>query len=299
MAALFEKILRMGFLKIAGTDLGRGDVRGDGEHRHARPVAIEEAVDQVQVARPAAAGADRERVGQMRLRTRRERGDLLIADMHPFDLALAPDRVGQAVQAVADNPVHPLDTDRSQGFSELVSDRLRHVSVTFLSSESRALGKQGSTSSQTPSVNFGMFRLKGGLRPTQDPFSTISKTTAATVSSPARSAVRWVTDGRASATATGWRWASRCQRAGRGPSETVPKLTNIPAAPPRTAPLVTAPLVTAPLVTAPLVKEVALKMGEHAGDGTATATVLAEAVVHEGAGRWIVLERVKGIEPSS
>jgi hypothetical protein len=70
----------------------------------------------------------------------------------------------------------------------------------------------------------------------------------------------------------------------------VPKLTNIPAAPPRTAPLVTAPLVTAPLVTAPLVtallvKEVAVKTGELGGDGTATATVLAEAVVHERAGR--------------
>ncbi|HXC92298.1 MAG TPA: hypothetical protein VNV18_19215 [Stellaceae bacterium] len=55
----------------------------------------------------------------------------------------------------------------------------------------------------------------------------------------------------------------------------MPKLTNIPAAPPRTA----------LLVTAPLVKEVAVKTGELGGDGTATATVLAEAVVHERAGR--------------
>jgi chaperonin GroEL (HSP60 family) len=34
-----------------------------------------------------------------------------------------------------------------------------------------------------------------------------------------------------------------------------------------------------------LVKEVAVKTGELGGDGTATATVIAEAVVHEGAGR--------------
>jgi len=43
MAALLEQRLRMRFLEIPGADLGRGDLRGDGEHRHPRSVTIEEA----------------------------------------------------------------------------------------------------------------------------------------------------------------------------------------------------------------------------------------------------------------
>ena len=62
------------------------------EHRHARAVAIEEAVDEVQIARAAAAGADGELARQMRLGARRERGDLLVPDMNPLDLALPAKR---------------------------------------------------------------------------------------------------------------------------------------------------------------------------------------------------------------
>jgi hypothetical protein len=41
VAALFEQRLRVCFLKIPGSDLGRRDLRGDGKHRHARSMAIE------------------------------------------------------------------------------------------------------------------------------------------------------------------------------------------------------------------------------------------------------------------
>ena len=131
MAALFEQVLRVGFLKIAGAGFGRRNLGGDREHRDARPVTIIEAVDQVQIARAAAAGADRERAGQMRLRTRRKRGDLLVPDMDPLDLALPANRVGQPVQAVADNAVDPLDTGGGKGFSKLISDQFCHVSGPF------------------------------------------------------------------------------------------------------------------------------------------------------------------------
>jgi hypothetical protein len=39
---------------------------------------------------------------QMRLSSGGERGNLLLVDMDPFDLALAPDGIGQAIQAVHD-----------------------------------------------------------------------------------------------------------------------------------------------------------------------------------------------------
>src|SRR6516164_13726 len=69
VAALAKEILGVGFLEIPGPDLVRRDVRRYGEYRHARAVAVEQAVDQVQIARPAAAGAERKLTSQMRLGT--------------------------------------------------------------------------------------------------------------------------------------------------------------------------------------------------------------------------------------
>jgi hypothetical protein len=63
-------------------------MRGDRQHRHAGTLAIEQAVDQVQVAGTAATRADRELSGQMRVRARREGRDLLVPDVQPVDLAL-------------------------------------------------------------------------------------------------------------------------------------------------------------------------------------------------------------------
>ena len=94
MAAFSEQCLRVCLLEITGADLGRGDLRGNCEHRHAGPVTIKQPVDQVQIARPAAAGADGELTRQMGLGASRESGNLLVSDMHPFDLALAAKRVG-------------------------------------------------------------------------------------------------------------------------------------------------------------------------------------------------------------
>ena len=48
---------------------------------NAEPVTVEQTVDEVQIARPAAAGADRELTRQMRLGAGRERGDLLVPDI--------------------------------------------------------------------------------------------------------------------------------------------------------------------------------------------------------------------------
>jgi hypothetical protein len=129
MAALFKQGLRVRFLKIAGADFGRRNLRGDGQHRHARPVAIEQPVDQVQIARPAAPGADREFPRQMRLGACRECANLLVPDMDPLDLGLAPDRVGQSIQTVADNAVDPLDTGCREGFRKLISNSFCHVSL--------------------------------------------------------------------------------------------------------------------------------------------------------------------------
>src|ERR1700744_2153512 len=75
VAALFEEILRVGFLEVVGADLGAGDVSCDGENGHAAAMAIEEAVDEVQIAGAAACSADGEGAGEMRVGSGGECGD--------------------------------------------------------------------------------------------------------------------------------------------------------------------------------------------------------------------------------
>src|SRR5258707_10592614 len=115
MTTLLEQRLRMSFLEISGAEFGRRDLRRNGKHWDARALTIEQPVDEVQIAGSAAPGADGEFPCQVRLGTGRESCDLLVPHMHPFDLALAPDRIGQPVQAVADDAIDPLDTGGSEG----------------------------------------------------------------------------------------------------------------------------------------------------------------------------------------
>ena len=120
-------VLRMGLLKIAGPDLSRRDLRGYSEHRDSGSVAIKKAVDQMQVARSATACTDRERARQVRLCTRRKGGNLLVPDMHPLDLALAANGIGDAVEAVADNAVNTLDARCCEDFRKLISYGFCHL----------------------------------------------------------------------------------------------------------------------------------------------------------------------------
>ncbi|GJE69732.1 hypothetical protein CHKEEEPN_1261 [Methylorubrum podarium] len=105
MAAIAKQLFRPRRLEVVETDLARRDVGGDGQHRRAGAVRVEQAVDEMEVARPAGAGADREFAGDLRLARGGERRDLLVADMDPVDDAAAADRFRDPVQAVADEAV--------------------------------------------------------------------------------------------------------------------------------------------------------------------------------------------------
>ena len=89
-------------------------------------MTIEQAIDQVKIAGAAAPGTDRKFSRQVRFGTGCESSDLLVPHMHPFDLALAADRIGQPVQAVADDAIDPLDAGGSEGFRKLVGDCFCH-----------------------------------------------------------------------------------------------------------------------------------------------------------------------------
>src|SRR5712671_896749 len=73
-------------------------------------MTVEQTIDQVQVARTATSGANRETTCDMRIRAGRERGDLLVPDMQPLNAAMAAQRIGEAIEAVAHDSVDALDT---------------------------------------------------------------------------------------------------------------------------------------------------------------------------------------------
>jgi hypothetical protein len=125
-AALAEQLLRMRFLEIRAADLLARDVRGDRQHRHATAVGVEQAVDQMQVAGPAAGRADRQLSRHRRLAGGSERRRLLVAHVLPRDLAVAAQRVGEAVDRVSRQPVHPAHAGRLQGRHHHIRDRARH-----------------------------------------------------------------------------------------------------------------------------------------------------------------------------
>ena len=93
------------------------------EHRHPAAVAVEEAVYEVQVAGPAAACANGEFAGQMRLGTCCERSTFLMTDVHPVYRLQAPERIGKAVQGIADNAVDALHPLLLEGLCDVIGHR--------------------------------------------------------------------------------------------------------------------------------------------------------------------------------
>ena len=132
MAAFLEQRLRVGLLEVATAYFSGGDVRGDAEHRDARAVAIKQAIDEVQIAWTAAPRAYGERSRQMRFRTSRKCGDLLVPDVDPLDLPLVAEGVGQAVEAVTDDPIYALDAGCTQRFGNFMGNGLGHVEARIV-----------------------------------------------------------------------------------------------------------------------------------------------------------------------
>src|SRR4029077_4740422 len=132
MAALLEQDLGVRHLEIAAPDLGRGNLRRDGQHRHPRAVAIEQAVDQMQVTGPAASCADRELASQMSFGAGCECSHLLVAHMDPLNLAPTSNCIGEAVKAVADNSVDSLDSGGRKCGSKLICNGPGHLASSIV-----------------------------------------------------------------------------------------------------------------------------------------------------------------------
>src|SRR5580704_9958105 len=142
MAAFFEQTLRMSLLKIFRSDLPARYVGGDCEHRNPVAMTVEKTVDEVKIAGPATACADREVAGKFGIRPGAKRRDLLVTHGHPFDFTVLAQRIGYAVQGVSDQPVYTCYAGGAQDFNESIG-HARHdgkLSYCVVSDELSALG---------------------------------------------------------------------------------------------------------------------------------------------------------------
>src|SRR4029077_12416283 len=136
VAAFLEERLRMGFLKIAGTNLGTGNMRRDGHHRHAVAMAIKEAIDQMQIAGAAAPGAYSELARQLRLRAGGKRRDFLVPDGNPLDLLAHAQLLGDGIEGI---PHQSINTAHAGSFERL-NYSVRNIGHTNLHCASQRSG---------------------------------------------------------------------------------------------------------------------------------------------------------------
>ncbi len=126
MAALAKQEFGLRLLEIARANLGRWYVGRDRQHRHATAMAVEEAVDQVQISGTAGSCTNRELTGEVRFGTGREGPCLFIAHMHPTNPALPAQRISDAIEAVAHHAVYALNARDCERLGNLVCNCLAH-----------------------------------------------------------------------------------------------------------------------------------------------------------------------------
>jgi len=109
----------MGLLEVAAADLPGRDMRGNRQHRRPAAVRIEQAVDEVEIARPARPGAYGESAGNLRLTRGGESSHLLMSNLYQ---SIASRRLGEAVQAVSHHAEDAFHPGLDQGLGDQVSD---------------------------------------------------------------------------------------------------------------------------------------------------------------------------------
>ena len=85
-------------------------------------MGIEQAIDQMQIAGPTGAGADRKLACDVSFARCRERRHFLVPDMHPFDGAAASQGLGKTIETVADDSEDSLDPGLLQRRDEKVGN---------------------------------------------------------------------------------------------------------------------------------------------------------------------------------
>src|SRR5580704_4806843 len=131
VTALPKQRVRMGLLEIAAANFRTRNLRRKRQHRHARAVTVEKAVDQMQIARATASGADGKISGQMRLRAGGESSRLFVTAMNPVDVAALAQRFRDPVETIANDAIDPANADRVEHFCDNVGNFHGPASLTL------------------------------------------------------------------------------------------------------------------------------------------------------------------------
>ncbi len=133
----------MRLLKVVAANFRAGNVCRDRQDRCAVPVAIKKSVDQVKIARPAAACAYGQLAGQMSLSSGSKRRRLFIAHVYPVNRLGFTQRIGKTIQRIANNAVNPLHVGRKQRFNHYLGDFLCHDLPPLLKNARRGARPDG------------------------------------------------------------------------------------------------------------------------------------------------------------
>jgi hypothetical protein len=102
-------------------------MRRDGEDWYAVTLAVEQAINQMEIARAAAACANGEGPGKVGLGSGSKCRTFLMPDMNPIDGLVPPKRIRQAVERIPDNAIDALYADLAERLCQKISRCLRHV----------------------------------------------------------------------------------------------------------------------------------------------------------------------------
>jgi hypothetical protein len=83
-------------------------------------VGVEQPIDEVEVARAATPGADRQPAGELRLGARGEGRGFLVPDLDPRDPAMALQRVDHRIEAVPHKSVDAFDPSLGQVLDQFI-----------------------------------------------------------------------------------------------------------------------------------------------------------------------------------
>ncbi len=94
-------------------------------------MTVKQTVNQMQVARSAGAGADRQLAGQLRFRASGESGDLFVPGGHPVDGAHAVKAIAQSIEGISGDAPDTFHAGLFQRFGNVCRHVCFMISISF------------------------------------------------------------------------------------------------------------------------------------------------------------------------
>ena len=107
-------------LEVVDADFGARDVRGDRQHGHAVAVRVEQAIDQMEIARTATAGADGELPGEVGFGAGGKGGAFFVANVDPLIVFRRLRASVNPFSEISNDAIDALHAGLGEGFGHVV-----------------------------------------------------------------------------------------------------------------------------------------------------------------------------------